>query len=319
MNAISNLRIAARIYDDIGDYHTADQLDQFVKEAGSKAYSPKDFMKALPIMFGMGALGNVLTPSPAKPPLEMQQMMEEQSVNDQYGEDSKFDIENYKAQAKPNKPVAKPQPALKPERVEEITESPKTIQQPVRPVREKPIIKRESPPAMQGPKGNFNETMKLMLNLEGGKTDESSDKGGRTNLGITQRTYNEWLRKNKRKPADVFNISKSTALQIYREGYWNVIKGDKLPHNVAKAMMSMALTDGPQDSVRFTQRLLGIEETGFMGPKTLSAIWAKCKKDDTEFTKNIMKKQILRYRGDEDKQYVKGWENRAEAVIDDID
>ena len=311
MNAISNFRIAARIYDDIGDYHLADQLDQFVREAGSKAYSPKDFMKALPIMFGLGALGNALTPSPTKPPLEMQQMMEEQSVYDQYGEDSKFDIENYKAQAKPNKPIAKPQPAEEPK---EQPQAPNPA-----PIRSKQNDNRQSPVVKQGPKGNFDETMKIMFHVEGGQTDEDSDRGGRTNLGITQRTYNEWLKKHKLKSSDVFNISKSTALKIYKEEYWNIIKGDQLPHNVAKSMMSMALTDGPQDSVRFVQKLLGIESTGFMGPKTLAAIWAKCKKDDKMFTKQIINAQLIRYNSDEQDKYKQGWGNRLDYVAENID
>ncbi len=320
MNAISNLRIAARIYDDIGDYHTADQIDLFIKEAGNKAYSPKDFMKALPFMFGMGTLGNVIAPTPAKPPLEMQQKIEEQSMYDAYGEDSEYTVEDYKPQVKPNKSVIKPQPVAKPKPVEKITERPKVTQSPVRQLREKPNVIRDTTPSMQGPKGNFNETIKLMLDLEGGKTDEKTDRGGRTNFGITQRTYDDWAKQNKIKSSDVFNISKARALKIYRQLYWRVIKGDQLPHNVAKAMMSMALTDGPQDSVRFVQRLLNIEQTGFMGPKTLAAIWSKCKKDDKVFTKQIIDAQIKRYKSDEQSDiYGKGWTNRAELVAENID
>ena len=310
MTALYSIRIAAKIYDDIGDYSSADILDQFIKEAGSKSYSPKDFMKALPLLFGAGTLG-VVSPTPTAPPAQIQQQMDQQSVYDSYGEDSEFDVENYKAPVKQK--IQKTVPEVKPQ----------VPKQQSTPIQQEPIKQNLSPKRpirtpQNGPKGNFNETMDIMFKVEGGKTDEDSDRGGRTNLGITQRTYNEWLKKNKMKPSDVFNISKSTAYKIYKESYWNVIKGDKLPHNVAKAIMSMALTDGPQDSIRFVQKLLGVEVTGFMGPKTLAAIWAKCKKDDKQLTKNILDEQKAKYqRGQE--EYRKGWGNRVDYVAENID
>jgi hypothetical protein len=310
MTALYSIRIAAKIYDDIGDYSSADILDQFIKEAGSKSYSPKDFMKALPLLFGAGTLG-LVSPTPTAPPAQIQQQMDQQSVYDTYGEDSEFDAENYKVPVKQK--IQKTVPEVKPQ----------VPKQQSTPIQQEPIKQNLSPKRpirtpQNGPKGNFNETMDIMFKVEGGKTDEDSDRGGRTNLGITQRTYNEWLKKNKMKPSDVFNISKSTAYKIYKEGYWNVIKGDKLPHNVAKAIMSMALTDGPQDSIRFVQKLLGVEVTGFMGPKTLAAIWAKCKKDDKQLTKNILDEQKAKYqRGQE--EYRKGWGNRVDYVAENID
>jgi len=310
MTALYSIRIAAKIYDDIGDYSSADILDQYIKEAGSKSYSPKDFMKALPLLFGAGTLG-LVSPTPTAPPAQIQQQMDQQSVYDTYGEDSEFDAENYKAPVKQK--IQKTVPEVKPQ----------VPKQQSTPIQQEPIKQNLSPKRpirtpQNGPKGNFNETMDIMFKVEGGKTDEDSDRGGRTNLGITQRTYNEWLKKNKMKPSDVFNISKSTAYKIYKEGYWNVIKGDKLPHNVAKAIMSMALTDGPQDSIRFVQKLLGVEVTGFMGPKTLAAIWAKCKKDDKQLTKNILDEQKAKYqRGQE--EYRKGWGNRVDYVAENID
>lgn len=312
MTALYSIRIAAKIYDDIGDYSSADTLDQLIKEAGSKSYSPKDFMKALPLLFGAGTIG-AFTPSPTAPPAAIQQQMDQQAIYDNYGEDSELETGNIQPSTRQQKPKqSKP--------ASEIKTEPKQPSAPVykTPVKQTLAPKRQTSTLQNGPKGDFNETMDIMFHVEGGKTDEASDRGGRTNLGITQRTYNEWLKKHKMKPADVFNISKSTAYKIYKEGFWNVIKGDKLPHNVAKAMMSMALTDGPQDSVRFVQKLLGVEVTGFMGPKTLAAIWSKCKKDDKQLTKDILDAQKEKYqRGQE--EYRKGWGNRVDYVAENID
>lgn len=312
MTSVNNIRIAARIYDDIGYFQTADNLDNLIKLAAEKTFRPVDFLKALPLAVGIGTLGNVVKPLPTQPPIMEQKLMDEQDLYDQYDEDSQS-LENTFVKPK-QKQIQKPvQRRLRP--------APKLKFEPVyKPEVKKPDVKSEPFKATNQPKGNFNETMKLMLNLEGGKTDEKSDRGGRTNFGITQRTYNDWLKQNKLKSSDVFKISKERALKIYRKQFWGVIKGDQLPHNVAKAIMSMALTDGPQDSVRFIQRLLNIEQTGFMGPKTLAAIWSKCKKDDKMFTKKILDAQIKRYKSDEQADtYGKGWTNRADLVAENID
>ena len=312
MTSVNNIRIAARIYDDIGDFQTADNLDNLIKLAAEKTFRPVDFLKALPLAVGIGTLGNVVKPLPTQPPIMEQKLMDEQDLYDQYDEDSQS-LENTFVKPK-EKQIQKPvQRRLRP--------APKLKFEPVyKPEVKKPDVKSEPFKATNQPKGNFNETMKLMLNLEGGKTDEKSDRGGRTNFGITQRTYNDWLKQNKLKSSDVFKISKERALKIYRKQFWGVIKGDQLPHNVAKAIMSMALTDGPQDSIRFVQKLLNIEQTGFMGPKTLAAIWSKCKKDDKIFTKQILDAQIKRYKSDEQADtYGKGWTNRADLVAENID
>lgn len=170
------------------------------------------------------------------------------------------------------------------------------------------------------PTGNFNKSIDLMLNLEGGKTDESTDRGGRTNYGVTQREFDAWNKKHKLPRRDVFTINQNTAKQIFKEGYWNLIKGDQLPRNVSNAILSMALTDGPQDSIKFVQKMLGIQPVdGIMGPATMAKIWEKSKSGDANFAKAILNKQIERYQKDEQaKTYGAGWTNRVEKVKDTI-
>ena len=200
MTSVNNIRIAARIYDDIGDFQTADNLDNLIKLAAEKTFRPVDFLKALPLAVGIGTLGNVVKPLPTQPPIMEQKLMDEQDLYDQYDEDSQS-LENTFVKPK-EKQIQKPvQRRLRP--------APKLKFEPVyKPEVKKPDVKSEPFKATNQPKGNFNETMKLMLNLEGGKTDEKSDRGGRTNFGITQRTYNDWLKQNKLKSSDVFKISK---------------------------------------------------------------------------------------------------------------
>jgi lysozyme family protein len=199
--------------------------------------------------------------------------------------------------------------------------------QPAKPIPAKPKIQPQKPvnqpvinklPSTDLKKGNLQKSMDIMMKLEGGKSDLKSDRGGRTNLGVTQREFDKFRQKQGLAPKDVFNITKQEAQQVYKLGYWNVIKGNELPLNVAHAMFSYALTDGPQDSVRFVQKLLGVEVTGFMGPKTKLAIWNASKNGDKKLTERILNKQIARYENDEQEQFQKGWINRVKKLRQNI-
>jgi len=181
---------------------------------------------------------------------------------------------------------------------------------------QKVTIPANVPENVNVPTGYFNKYINLMLNLEGGKTDESTDRGGRTNFGVTQTEYDAWNKKHNLPRRDVFTIDQNTAKQIFKEGYWNLIKGDQLPRNVANAILSMALTDGPQDSIKFIQKMLGIQPVdGIMGPATMAKIWEKSKSGDANFARDILNKQIERYQKDEQAStYGEGWTNRVQKI-----
>ena len=224
------------------------------------------------------------------------------------------DIEKYNSSLLKKNQPPKPTPA-KPKAITPKPIPPKPKIQPQKPVNQ-PVINKI--PATDIKKGDLQKSIDIMMKLEGGKSDLKSDRGGRTNLGVTQREFDKYREKQGLPRKDVFNITKQEAQQVYKIGYWNIIKGDELPLNVAHAMFSYALTDGPQDSIRFVQRLLGVEVTGFMGPKTKQAIWNACKNGDKKLTERILNKQIARYENDEQEQFKKGWVNRVKKLRQNI-
>ena len=224
------------------------------------------------------------------------------------------DIEKYNSSLLKKNQPPKPSPA-KPKAITPKPIPPKPKIQPQKPVNQ-PVINKI--PATDIKKGDLQKSIDIMMKLEGGKSDLKSDRGGRTNLGVTQREFDKYREKQGLPRKDVFNITKQEAQQVYKIGYWNIIKGDELPLNVAHAMFSYALTDGPQDSIRFVQRLLGVEVTGFMGPKTKQAIWNASKNGDRKLTERILNKQIARYENDEQEQFQKGWVNRVKKLRQNI-
>lgn len=204
---------------------------------------------------------------------------------------------------KTTKPVIKP--VTKPELTEPIIPKPK------------PVVPKPSAPTSNSSKpNNFKNIINNLVELEGGKSNLSYDKGGKTNLGITQYTYNNWNKKHNKPLKDVYKITRQEADQIYKEEYWNIIKGDQLPPNVAHIMLSQALLDGPQDSIRLVQKLLGLKVDGIMGSDTINKIKRLTVNGDIKLATAIANKQIYRLKTDEDAdKFGKGWNSRVRKVM----
>jgi lysozyme family protein len=103
-----------------------------------------------------------------------------------------------------------------------------------------------------------------------------TDRGGPTNMGITQRTLSAW----RGKPVtiqDVKELTRAEAFEIYAKEYWIPIRGDDLPSGLDYAVFDSCVTSGPDRSVRILQGVLikagadiGID--GNIGAQTLDAI-----------------------------------------------
>ena len=66
----------------------------------------------------------------------------------------------------------------------------------------------------------FKRALAFVLRWEGGFVNNPSDKGGATNMGITQYTYNSWLKSLGLASRDVRHITRSEVEQIYYKNYW---------------------------------------------------------------------------------------------------
>ena len=66
----------------------------------------------------------------------------------------------------------------------------------------------------------FKRALNFVLKWEGGYVNNPSDKGGATNMGITQYTYNSWLKALGLAKRDVKYITRSEVEQIYYKNYW---------------------------------------------------------------------------------------------------
>jgi len=160
-------------------------------------------------------------------------------------------------------------------------------------------------------KKNFKDSLDHVLKHEGGWADHPRDPGGATMKGVTLATYRRHFGKNKSKRA-LRNISDDELGQIYRSGYWDKCRCDKLPSGLDYAVFDAAVNSGPGRSAKWLQASIGAKQDGDVGPRTL----AKVKQHDAvEVTDTMCDRRLtfLRSLGTWD-TFGKGWGRRVESV-----
>jgi lysozyme family protein len=120
-------------------------------------------------------------------------------------------------------------------------------------------------------KENYAQALKQVLKYEGGKVDDPRDPGGRTAFGVTQNTYNAWRKKQNLPIVDVFTISHNEVAAIYRQEYWDKIRGDDLPSGVDFAVFDFAVNSGVSKAAKTLQSVVGVTQDGVIGPATIQA------------------------------------------------
>jgi lysozyme family protein len=162
-------------------------------------------------------------------------------------------------------------------------------------------------------KDKFKESLRLVLVHEGGKVDDPRDPGGRTNKGVTQKTFNAWLRSKGKKARDVFTMTDEECAAIYKQRFWDVINGDNLPPGVDYVVFDGAVNSGPAQSVKWLQRALGVTADGQLGVMTMDKLGRIYDHDEliASIGEQRMKfLQALKHW----KTYKNGWTKRVKSV-----
>lgn len=117
----------------------------------------------------------------------------------------------------------------------------------------------------------FARALTLVLQHEGGWSDDPADPGGATNLGVTIGTLSLWLGRPATK-AEVKALTVATVAPIYRRNYWDAVRADELPPGLGYALFDFAVNSGKKRAVIGLQRALKVADDGALGPVTLAAI-----------------------------------------------
>lgn len=122
----------------------------------------------------------------------------------------------------------------------------------------------------------FTAFFDRLMEHEGGYVNHPSDPGGETMWGVTKRVARQYGY-----TGSMRNLPKATAQAIADKNYWQVIRGDDLPDDVAWQVFDAAYNHGNRQAIKFLQRAVGLtgdDVDGIMGNQTLSAV--KCMDSD---------------------------------------
>lgn len=161
---------------------------------------------------------------------------------------------------------------------------------------------------------NFARSLASVLRHEGGYSNHPKDKGGPTNKGITLAAFQANV-----KPGgtveDLKRITDAQVATVYREAYWNLVGGDDMPGGVDYALFDFGVNSGPSRAVKFLQRLVNVDDDGYVGALTLGAVRAA---DPIPLIKALCDARLDWLQTlDTWDTFGKGWGNRVNDVRDD--
>jgi lysozyme family protein len=109
---------------------------------------------------------------------------------------------------------------------------------------------------------SFEQAVAIVLKHEGGYSNDPRDPGGETRFGISKRAYPD---------LDIRNLKVADAENIYRRDYWDTLRPDELPQELAICLFDCAVNMGRDKAIRLLQRACGVAQDGVMGGNTIAA------------------------------------------------
>lgn len=158
---------------------------------------------------------------------------------------------------------------------------------------------------------NFPRSLAACLAHEGGFVNHPQDPGGATNRGVTLENFRRYV-----KPdgtiADLKLLTAEQAGVVFRRQYWDVVMASDLPDGVDFAVFDFAVNSGPKRAAQFLQRIVGVDDDGTIGPKTLKAVGAMPK---AEIINRLCDNRQKFLEGlDIFKTFGKGWTRRVKET-----
>ena len=125
--------------------------------------------------------------------------------------------------------------------------------------------------------GHFSRIQPFIEKWEGGYTNHPADRGGPTNMGITLETLRAWRHNDALTAEDVKQLSIDEARRIFKARYYDIVRGDDLPLQVAAPVYNAAVLHGPGRSAEFLQNSLircgaQVAVDRIIGPDTIRAV-----------------------------------------------
>ena len=170
----------------------------------------------------------------------------------------------------------------------------------------------------------YEYCLKYILKQEGGYTNDKVDRGGATNFGITQKTYNTYLSDNQLPLRSVEEIDSHEVSEIYKEEYWDKCRCSDIPYPLDLVVFDSAVQHGTTRASRWLQSCVGTSADGVVGDKTIYAVHDRViNKRLEDVLDNYINGRIAFYaqiiKNDSSQaKFAKGWKNRMDSLIREI-
>ena len=162
---------------------------------------------------------------------------------------------------------------------------------------------------------NFDTCLKLMLEHEGDYVDHPKDPGGRTNHGVTQRVWEEWVG-HEVDEKQMRALTHETVAPLYKRKYWDACRADDLVSGVDYCVFDVAVNSGPGRAIKFLQSCVGVTVDGGFGPATMAAV-KKSEEDPARLIELYCAKRLEFLQSLKTfETFGKGWSRRVQEVKD---
>jgi lysozyme family protein len=162
---------------------------------------------------------------------------------------------------------------------------------------------------------NFETCLALMLAHEGGYSDHPKDPGGRTNLGVTQRVWEEWTG-HEVDEKQMRALTPETVAPLYRRKYWDACRADELLDGVDYAVFDVAVNSGVGRAVKLLQSCVGATPDGGFGSITM-ALTKKAEQDPKALIELYCAKRLEFLQSLKTfETFGRGWSRRVAEVKD---
>jgi lysozyme family protein len=154
-----------------------------------------------------------------------------------------------------------------------------------------------------------------MLAHEGGYVDHPKDPGGRTNHGVTQRVWEEWVG-HEVDEKQMRALTHEMVAPLYKRKYWDAVRADDLVDGVDYCVFDVAVNSGPGRAIKFLQSCVGVTADGGFGPATLAAV-KKSEEDPARLIEMYCAKRLEFLQSLKTfETFGKGWSRRVQEVKD---
>ena len=162
-------------------------------------------------------------------------------------------------------------------------------------------------------KDNFADALTALLIHEAGFVDNKDDPGGMTNLGVTIKTWEEWVGH----PVSEKEMRRLTPLMVtplYKRKYWDACRANELISGLDYCLFDVAVNSGPGRAIKLLQSCVGAEPDGGFGSITMALTKKVCENPAELITFYCTKRLEFLQSLKSWPVFGKGWEKRVKEV-----